>query len=746
MAVDALREAIAGPARATGVAFDPPALIDELAEEAAAADGGLPLLQFTLGELWDAHDRSCGAITRAVVERVGGTRGALSRHADGVIAALLPDVRTHARAVLMRLVSGRGTRARRREVELTAGDPAAAAALDALVRGRLVAAHAGDDGPAFEVAHEALLSGWRTLRDWLDERADQRAARDRIAAAAGEWRRLGRARDGLWGERALRDADAVPATELSADERAFVAASRREQARRRWRTRIAVVAVLAAAGAGYLGFRALAGQARARKVAAYLRAGEAELARARAGAAALEADRGRALAAFDAGDRAAGDARWAAVGADADDVAAAYRAAARTFEAAVTVDHHAARARALLADTLHERALLAERDDHPSDRDEALARLRLYDDGRRLASWSAPATLAITSAPAGARVRLATVERRAGRAALAGWRDLGVTPLPALALPAGSYVVELEGAGRAVARLPLLLARGERMVAEVPLPVVAAVPAGMVYVPPGRFLVGSAAPDRLRSNYLKSPAPHPITTGGFLVARTETTLGDYLRWLDTLAPADARRRAPASGSPGAAGFVRVTRVGDGWRLELQPATEPYRLRVGEPLRYRHRAAAIAQATDALPVTGVSPRDAEAYAAWLSSSGEVPGARLCNELEWERAARGADGRTYPHGDVLRPDEANYGESGSDFAGYGPDAVGRHPASQSVFGVDDLVGNAWELTRSAFHETRYVVRGGGYPLDDVAAMSTMRDLVHDQVRDISIGFRVCADPAW
>lgn len=101
------------------------------------------------------------------------------------------------------------------------------------------------------------------------------------------------------------------------------------------------------------------------------------------------------------------------------------------------------------------------------------------------------------------------------------------------------------------------------------------------------------------------------------------------------------------------------------------------------------------------------------------------------------------RTYPHGDTLAPDDANVGEAGSDFAGYGPDAVGAHPASRSVFGVDDLAGNVWELARSAFGETRYVVRGGGYPLDEVAAMSTMRDLVHDQLRDASIGFRICAD---
>src|SRR6185503_7285159 len=88
-----------------------------------------------------------------------------------------------------------------------------------------------------------------------------------------------------------------------------------------------------------------------------------------------------------------------------------------------------------------------------------------------------------------------------------------------------------------------------------------------------------------------------------------------------------------------------------------------------------------------PVIGISAEDAIAYAAWLARTGRVPGARLCTEVEWERAARGADGRTYPGDHEFAPDDANidvtHGKNDK-----GPDEVGSHPASRSPFGVEDM----------------------------------------------------------
>ncbi len=736
-----LRAAVLEPARATGVGFDPPALIDQLVRD-ARGDGALPLLQFTLAELWDARDRERNAITAAVVAQIGGIRGALTRHADRVIAGLVPAQREAARTVLLRLVSAQRTRARCTAAELTRGHADARIALDALVAGRLVVTHADDGDGGHEVAHEALLDEWTTLRGWLDERADVRVAHERLAAAAAEWQRLGRPRDGLLADAALAEVAIVPDGELTADERALVAGSRREQTRRRWRPRLAIAALALAALVGYLAFHELARRDRARRVARYLDAGTAELAQARTGDAEVATARARAFATFDAGDRDGGEAAWAEAQAAAERTLAAYRAAGRAFEAAVTVDNHAARARALLADALYARALAAERDRKDDERDEALARLKLYDDGHRLAAWDAPATVALTTTPGGAAIRVAAVEPRAGKAPLGPWRDLGATPLAALTLPRGSYVFELSLAGHAPTRYPLLLERGEAFAADVPLVPSAQVPAGMIYVPPGRFMIGSTAPGRVRSSYLHTAPAHVATTGGFLAAAHETTYRDWVAFL-TDQPADvAQALAPAAGTPGAPGYIRLARRDVGWQLTLQPATSAYEVALGATLRYQHRIDRVEQPSADLPVTALSPADAERYAAWLAATGRVPGARVCDEREWERLARGADLRAYPHGDVLAPAEANYGESGSAYDAYGPDAVGTHPATRSVFGADDLSGNVWEFAKSAYRESAWVVRGGGYPLDDQAAMSTMRDVVHDQLRDISIGFRICA----
>jgi formylglycine-generating enzyme required for sulfatase activity len=106
-----------------------------------------------------------------------------------------------------------------------------------------------------------------------------------------------------------------------------------------------------------------------------------------------------------------------------------------------------------------------------------------------------------------------------------------------------------------------------------------------------------------------------------------------------------------------------------------------------------------------PVTWVSQEDARAYAAWA-------GKRLPHEWEWQYAAQGGDGRTYPWGSSW--DDAAVPAPNKTRELTAPDDVDAHPKGASPFGVMDLVGNIWQWTDEFQdqHTRTAVLRGGSY----------------------------------
>lgn len=729
-----IREAIVGPAALKQAHFESEALVDELVASTVSAQGSLPLLQFTLAELWDRRDVTTGTISAASLAQIGGVSGALARHADSVLVALSAGERTVAREVLLRLVTVDDTRARRTEEELHALSPLAPHVLEAMVRGRLLVVSESPDGSVYEIAHEALVRGWNTLAHWLVEEAEIRAARHRLETAASEWQRLGRSRELLWSGRQLAELDARVLEGIAARERAFVDDSRRARTLARWVRRGVVAAVVLGIAGAWIGAEVMDRRATARAVDEDLAKAQASWRIARQANDQRARLRQQAFAAWDALDAAAGERGWRDMHVRSAEARDAFATTAGHLEHALLRDPGRDDVRELYADLLYERVLLAEIDRRRDERAELVARLGLYDvRGVRRARLEAPAHLTVSVTPADAQLEIVSYDGAQRRA---------LVPGIAAAVTPGSWLLVVRRSDREV-RMPLELERGTRVPIAVDLPPSAAIPDGFVYIPPGVGYFGSPDAEAVRAWFNAVPL-HAVATPGFVIARHETTFAEWIEYLDTLSPAERDQRRPRVAGTGFRGMLELSRGPDNsWQIALQPTEHMLRARWGELVRYPERDRRAAQDWRRMPVTGISYDDAAAYAVWLHSTTKLHGARLCTELEWEKAARGTADRTYPHGNTLAADDANFDETyGKRPGGFGPDEVGSHPASTSPFGVADLAGNVWEWVTSSVAKDQVVARGGSYYFSANTARLNNRELPEPSYRDLTVGLRICA----
>jgi serine/threonine-protein kinase len=175
----------------------------------------------------------------------------------------------------------------------------------------------------------------------------------------------------------------------------------------------------------------------------------------------------------------------------------------------------------------------------------------------------------------------------------------------------------------------------------------------MVYVPAGEFAMGSENGDS------DEKPVHSVYLDGYWIDKTEVTNGMYQKCVQSggcMAP------------HGVSSYTHDSYYGNA-------TYENY------------------------PVIKVDWNQASAYCQWA-------GGRLPSEADWEKAARGPDGRTYPWGEGIDCGKANYrGKSGNDYCIGDTTAVGSDPLGASPYGALDMAGNVWEWVNDWYDKKYY-----------------------------------------
>ncbi len=327
--------------------------------------------------------------------------------------------------------------------------------------------------------------------------------------------------------------------------------------------------------------------------------------------------------------------------------------------------------------------------------------LREVDDGTFVRELQRDGLLELTIGPHAGRVTLGKLVERQRRLVEGSTELIEERPQAHRSLAAGRYVVTSTiGDGPGTVSWPVNIEPGQLCRIDVQPPEVCRISDNEVLIPGG--------PARLGGDPLASEADEVVIADvpSFILQRCPGTFGQWRQFLDDLRRSDAALAA-----------------------QHEPKT---RIGVDDPT---------------LPVFGISAESAEAYAKWLSEK-EGRAWRLPTENEWEKAARGTDGRIYPWGDHF---DATFCKMRDSRPGTpSPEPTGTFEWDVSPYGVRDLAGGVadWcipDHRRTAPREPREVVSRGGSWCDwaiDCRLASRRRYLATEYAA--RVGVRLARDP--
>ena len=201
-------------------------------------------------------------------------------------------------------------------------------------------------------------------------------------------------------------------------------------------------------------------------------------------------------------------------------------------------------------------------------------------------------------------------------------------------------------------------------------------PEDMVLIPEGKFLMGSTKQDidkildldhNIEAHRLDNEIPQRnVYLSAYLIDKYPITNVEYKRFIESN------------------GYTQKGFWSDaGWNYVLG----------SKPLEGSNLNNVINGEQDC-PVVNISWYEAEAFSKWA-------GKRLPTEAEWEKAARGTDGRIYPWSNEFDIKRLNCAEAKNEK----PTPVTKYPEGQSVYGCYDMVGNVWEWTADWYNSQYY-----------------------------------------